>query len=51
MPTLYSLGNAKIVGTASAVGVAAVKSRRSAAKGEVMKATRRELQTRGLTDK
>jgi hypothetical protein len=42
MPTLYSLGNAKMVGTASARGVAGVKSNRSAAKGEVMKKTKRE---------
>ena len=34
MPTLYVFGNAKMVGTASAVGVAGVKSRRSAVKGE-----------------
>lgn len=30
MPTLYSLGNAKIVGTAPASGVAGVKRSRSA---------------------
>ena len=36
MPTVYSLGKAKIVGIASALGVAGVKRRFSASKTEVV---------------
>jgi hypothetical protein len=36
MPTVYSLGKAKIVGIASVSGVAGVNSRRSAAKADAV---------------
>jgi hypothetical protein len=36
MPTVYSLGKAKIVGMASVSGAAGVNNRRSAAKAEVV---------------